>query len=311
MPRKIPPEIKALGNRFLPWNDAVTLRAPDGPPKGLRLSEPCGACCILDYFLDRKSFISEGVSTFGHLYADLFIQTLLEPVTNPQVEKVYQWAPKGFSGMDTVVEGYAEPWYGDIDDPYVGHYEYKTTSKDLNPKPTKANREQVIRQRVVMARHYGVTDAELFNSYIFIISKDGKNTGRVSKPFLIDPTADELRIAQRDIDLRVLVYEDVLEDGLEEDPLQHPLLRELRKGSCTRCFPLQEADPSDELTEIFNRGRVDWEDWIEYQRLEKWLKRTKEAVKPLVPLGEKIQTEYFLIRHTETGRLSIDPKNIN
>lgn len=312
--RIIPDEVKALGGgRTLPWTETLTLRPPHGPPKGLRLSQPCGSCCILDYFLERKSMVSDGVSLAGHLYADVFIQSLLVPVCMPQVEKEYNWADKGTSGMDTVVDPFDDGLYDDpaqSGDPYIGHYEYKTTS-DKKPKPSKGNREQVIRQRVVMARQYGITDEELFNSYIFMISKEGKNTGRVYGPFLVEPTEAELKLAQRDIDLRVQVYDDIIEDGLQHDPLQHPLMRELRKGTCTTCFPLQLAEPSEEVLDIFNRGRDDWEDWVNQERLAKWTKDMKDKIKPFVPEGERVETPYFLIRHTESGRLYIDAKNLN
>lgn len=315
MSRKIPQEIKDLGGIFLPWNKEITLRPPDGPPKGLRLSEDCGACCILDYFLDRPSVVNDGVNMAGHLYADIFVQTLLEPVCNPQVEKVYQWAPKGFSGMDTVVDPYCDglyipnsidmdpEWYGH----YVGHYEYKTSSEE-KPKPKSYNRRQVVRQRVVMARHYGISDAELFNSYIFMIGKSGRQSGKTFGPFLIVPTEEELQDATDTIDLRIAIYEDILEDGLES-PYDHPLLKEARRGTCTRCYPLEHDEPSDDLTEAMG-GREDWDKWIQAEALTKWQKEVKDRIKPLVEAGKKIETDYFLIRHTEGGRLYIDAKNI-
>lgn len=312
MSRKIPKEVKALGGRYLAWpEDGFHIRKPDGPPKGLRLSEPCGACCILDYFLDRGSVVSDGVSLAGHLWADVFIQGLLEPHATVEVEKVFQWAPKGFSGMDCVIDPLGDGRIPKVKtgNPYTGHYEFKTSSEQ-NPKPKLGNREQVIRQRVVMARQYGVTDAELFNSYIFIISKSGNQTCRTFGPFLIDPTKEELKTATKDIDLRIQVYEDIIEDGIEKEPEQHSLLRELRRGSCTRCFPLNKAEPSQELLDIFERGRDDWDDWILQQKLTKWIKDVKESVKEVVPEGEQVETDYFLVRHTESGRLYVDPKNL-
>lgn len=308
--RKIPKEVKKLGNRFLPWNADITLRPPDGPPKGLRLSEPCGACCLLDFILEKPSVVNDGVSMAGHMYADIFIQTLLNPVCHPEVEKVYQWATTGWSGMDAVVDTHAgDGLYGfKGESSYVGHYEFKTSSEQ-NPKPKLANRQQVIRQRVVMARYYGILDKDLFNSYIFIISKGGRQTNRVHGPFLIEPTAEELLEAQRDIDLRIQVYDDILEDQLE-DPYEHPLLKTLRRGSCTRCFPLERAEPTPELESVFTNGRQDWEDWIQQQKLAAWIKDVKEKAKPFVPMGQQVETDYFLIRHTESGRLYIDPKNL-
>lgn len=314
MKRVIPAEVKALGNRFLVWESDVVLRANSGPPKGLRLSEPCGACTLLDYFLERPSVVNDGVSMSGHMLADCFIQGLLEPVCNVEVEKIYQWADKGFSGMDAIVEpiGYCELGFGHTwsGHPYIGHWELKTSSEN-NPKPKRSNREQVIRQRVVMARHYGITDDKLFNSYIVIITKSGRRTNWVHGPFLIQPTKEELEVAARDIDLRVQVYDDIVEDGLEDDPYQHPLLKGLRRGSCTRCFPLEKAEPTNELLDIFKNGRDDWDNWILQQKLTKWINSTKEAVKPLVPEGKSVETDYFLIRHTESGRLYIDPRNLN
>lgn len=299
--RKIPKEVRALANRFLPWERELNLRPPDGPPKGLRLSEPCGACCILDYFLDRKSLVNDGVSLEGHLKADIFFQSLVMPSARVEIEKVYQWAEKGFSGMDGIVED---------DCPLQAHYELKTSS-DQNPKPKRNNREQVIRQRVVMARYYGITDDKLFPSYIFIICKSGHKSNYVYGPFLIEATKEELESAARDIDLRIQVYDDIIEDGLEDDPHQHPLLKEMRRGSCTRCFPLQVAEPSEALLGVFSRGRDDWDDWTKHDKLSKWIKDKKEEVKPLVPKGEIVETPYFLVRHTESGRLYVDPRNLS
>lgn len=309
--RVIPPEVKALGNRFLPWESDVILRKPDGPPKGLRLSEPCGACCMLDFFLERPSVVNDGVSLEGHLKADIFIQQLLMPNTTVEVEKVYQWAAKGFSGMDCVVDTFGDGLYDDYrqsNDPYSGHYELKTSS-DVKPKPKRGNREQVIRQRVVMARHYGITDAELFNSYLFIVSKEGRQTNKVHGPFLVVPTDEELEVAQRDIDLRVQVYDDLVEDG-ETDPYEHPLLRELRRKKCTRCFPLEKAELPPDINKVLDKGKKDWDNWVEAQRLAKWMKKVKEDVRPLVPAGKSMETDYFLIRHTEAGKFFIDPKNL-
>lgn len=310
MSRKIPKEVKALGGKFLPWPEqGINLRPPDGPRKGLRLSEDCGACCILDYFLERPSVVNDGVSMAGHMYADIFIQSLLEPVCNPQVEKEYQWAPKGWSGMDTVVDSYNEDgFYVDSDDsPYTGHYEYKTSSED-SPKPKAYNRRQVIRQRVVMARNYGITDAQLFNSYIFMIGKSGLQSGKVFGPFLVEPDAEELQAAINDIDLRIEVYQDIVEDGLE-NPYDHPLLKDLRRGTCTRCFPLEVTESTPELDQTLG-GREEWDKWIQAEGLTKWQKEVKDSVKQLVPAGERTETDYFLVRHTESGRLYIDAKSL-
>lgn len=311
MTRKIPKEVKALGGKFLPWPEqGINLRKPDGPPKGLRLSEDCGACCILDYFLDRPSVVNDGVSMAGRLYADIFIQSLLEPVCDPQVEKVYQWAPKGWSGMDTVVDTHDGKGWRDSkggESPYLGHYEYKTSSDD-HPKPKAYNRRQVIRQRVVMARHYGITDEQLFNSYIFMIGKKGINSGKVYGPYLIEPTEEELKAAQDDIDLRVEVYTDIIEDDIE-DPYDHPLLRDLRRGTCTRCFPLETDESTPELEDALG-GRDAWDQWIKAEQLTKWQKEIKDSVRPLVAAGKTIETDYFLVRHTEGGRLYVDAKNI-
>lgn len=309
MSRKIPKEVKAFGGKFLPWPESgINLRKPDGPPKGLRLSEDCGACCILDYFLERPSVVNEGVSMAGHLYADIFIQSLLEPVCDPQVEKVYQWAPKGWSGMDCIVEANEYPLgSADINNPYTAHYEFKTSS-DLKPKPKAYNRRQVIRQRVVMARHYGISDNELFNSYIFMIGKAGVESGKVFGPFLIVPTEEELKAAQDDIDLRIEVFEDIIEEGIE-NPYDHPLLKDLRRGTCTRCYPLEAEEPSKELEQELG-GRDAWDRWTEADSLTKWQKEVKDKIRPLVAAGKTVDTEYFLVRHTESGRLYIDAKNI-
>jgi len=307
--RKIPKEIKALGSRYLEWpKDGVILRDPGGPPKGMRLSQECGACCLLDYFLDRGSVVTDGVSLSGHLIADLFLQSMVMPHATVEVEKPFQWASKGFSGMDGIVDPTGTGVY-DPRLPYQCHLEIKSSSEQ-NPKPKLNNREQTIRQRIVMARQYGITDKQLMSTYIFIISKSGHQTFRVHGPFPIAPTAEELERLARDIDLRIQVFDDIVEDGLEADPHQHSLLRQLRRGSCTRCFPLEKAEPSDELLDIFDRGQVDFDEWVEYQRLTKWVKERKEAAKPVVPEGQQVETDYFLIRHTESGRLYIDPKNL-
>lgn len=310
MTRKIPKEVKELGGIFLPWIE-MKLDGRDEPTKGLRLSQDCGACCILDYILDKPSVVNDGVNMIGHIYAEIFIKTLIAPHAEVVREKEYQWASKGISGMDAIVDTHDNRGWRDTkgsESPYLGHYELKTSSEE-NPKPKSYNRRQVIRQRVAMARHYGITDAELFNSYIFIVGKSGRQSGKVFGPFLIEPTEEELKIAQDDIDLRVEVYEDIVEDGLE-DPYEHPLLRELRYGTCTRCFPLEAAEPSDDLKDLLDT-RDNWDDWVEGERLTKWQKDIKDKVKPLVPLGEKQETEYFLVRHTEGGRLYLDAKNLN
>lgn len=311
--RYIPDEVKALGGQFLPWKEeGYTFRTPDGPPKGLRLSEPCGACCIVDYFQHRKNVVNNGISLDGHLKADIFVQGLLMPNTDGiTVEKEYPWATKGTSGMDCIVDPWDKGLLSDMErNPYVGHYEFKTTSDQGNVKPKLANREQVIRQRVVMALHHGVTDAELFNSYIFIISKEGKKTNWVFKPFLIEPTAEELAYAQRDVDLRVQVFDDLIEDEVE-DPFEHPLLKQMRRKTCTRCFPLEKAPAPPGVDKILNGGRKDWDRWTEFQRTDKWMKKVKKEIRPLVPMGQQVETEHFLIRHTESGKLYIDAKNLN
>lgn len=313
--RNITDEVKELGGVFIPWTSSITIRPPEGPPLGLRLSEPCSACCIIDFFLDRPSVVSEGVSLSGHMYADLFVQGLLEPVTDVIVEREYNWMPEhGTSGMDAVVEperNDGESWLDAIrrsENPYMGHYEFKTTSED-NPKPKGYNRSQVIRQRVVMAREYGITDDQLFNSYIFLIQKSGRQSGKVVGPFLIQPSAEEIAEASMQIDLRIAVYDDIVEEGVH--PLDHPLMQRMRNnGTCTRCFPLEKVDATPELESVFKNGREDWNDWIEYQRLDKWIKSVKDKVKPLVPAGKSMETDYFLVRSTESGRLYVDPKNL-
>lgn len=305
--------MRALGGRFLPWQSSeITLRAKSEPPKGLRLSEPCGACCILNFFLDRKSFINAGIEWSGHMYADLFVETLLRPncgISGPEVEKEYKWLPEhGTSGMDAVFDPYEDGLLLSDNHPLIGHYEFKSTSSDANPKPSKDNREQVIRQRVVMARCYGISDAELFNSYIFLISKSGKKTNWVYGPFLIEPTAKELKIAQDDIDLRVMVYNDIIEDGITSE--DHPLLRSLRRGTCTVCFPLERSgDDGGELAKILG-GRTEHDRWTETDSGARWQKQIKEKLKPKIEMGKQIETDYFVVRHTESGRLYVDPKVI-
>lgn len=310
---KLSDEIKALGGRYLPWTQEITLRPPDGPPKGLRLSEPCGACCLIDFFEERKSFVSDGVNSDGHQKADWFFQELVLPCAPMlEIEKVYHWATKGWSGMDGIIDpaGDGRNRHGEPGFEYQCHLEMKTTSDDGNVKPKLANREQVIRQRVVMARSYGLTDKELFPSVIFIVQKAGKRTNWIHGPFLIEPTPEELAYAQRDVDLRIQVFDDLIEDGCT-DPREHPLLRSMRRGTCSRCFPLERAEADPGLDKILNGGRKDWERWIAYQKTDKWMKKIKDKVKPLVPLGQQVETEYFLIRHTESGRLYIDPRNLN
>lgn len=307
--RVIPEEVKALGNRFLPWpENEISLRPRSEPPKGLRLSEGCGSCCILNFFLDRKSFINAGIEWSGHMYADLFVETLLRPVCPVEVEKEYKWLPEhGTSGMDAVVDPCEDGLTAPGDSAYIGHYEFKSTSSDANPKPSKDNREQVIRQRVVMARNYGISDAELFNSYIFLISKSGKKTNWVYGPFLITPTAEELKIAQDDIDLRAMVYNDIIEDGIH--PQDHPLLKSLRRGTCTTCFPLERSLDEGRLSKILG-GRLEYDRWTKAENDARWQKKVKEKLKPEIEPGNQIETDYFVVRHTESGRLYVDPKTL-
>lgn len=253
--------------------------------------------------------VNDGVSMAGHMYADIFIQGLLEPVCDPQVEKPFQWAPEGISGMDTIVDPLGNGRYDQMDkNPYACHMEYKTSSED-KPKPKSDNIRQVIRQRVVMARKYGITDDQLFNSYIFIIQKSGRNSCKVVGPFLVTPTAEELKTAQDDIDLRVAVYEDIIEEGLQDNPYDHPLLKELRYKTCTRCFPLEAAEATPELENTLG-GRDEWEKWIQADSLTKWQAEFKKKVRPLVEAGKTVETDYFLVRFTESGRLYIDPKTL-
>lgn len=309
---QLSPDIKALGGRFLPWpEDGIHIRKPDGPPKGLRLSEPCGACCLLDYFQERKNFVSDGVSYEGHLKADAFFQSLVVPVAPVEIEKVYQWSVKGFSGMDGVVDpsGIGLNRHGECGFELQAHYEIKTTSDEGKVKPKLANVEQVIRQRVVMARHYGIDQGEMFPSVIFVIQKGGKRTNWIHGPFLVEPTKEQLEIAQRDIDLRIQVFEDLIEDE-EDDPHEHPLLRTMRRGLCTRCFPLERAEAPAEVESVLDRGKKDWDDWKEYERLTKWAKQIKDKMKKVAPVGQQVETEHFLIRHTESGRLYIDIKQL-
>lgn len=243
------------------------------------------------------------------MYADLFVATSLAPHCPVEVEKEYKWLPEhGTSGMDAVVDPSNDGQFKLLDNRYTGHYEFKSTSSDANPKPTRDNREQVIRQRVVMARSYGISDQQLFNSYIFLISKSGKKTNWVYGPFLIEPTAEELKIAQDDIDLRVMVYNDIIEDGIH--PQDHPLLRSLRRGTCTACFPLERSGDDDgELAEILG-GRSEHDRWTKTDSGTRWQKQVKEKLKPKIEMGKQIETDYFVVRHTESGRLYVDPKVI-
>jgi hypothetical protein len=233
------------------------------------------------------------------MYADLFVQSLLPAHT--EVEREFEWVPRcdkghgGRSGMDALV----------LDGPLRAHYEFKTSSKSA-PRPLAYNVRQVHRQRVVMARGFGITDAELPPSVIFIIEKSGQTTGKINGPYHIQPTETELADAQEDIDIRTLVYQDVLEDGI--DPLDHPLLKKIQRNGCYNCFamPKAEADAKVEalMKEYHTKNR-------EFEKLKVWRDEFREErLRPLVEKGVSLQTEKYDVKHSKAGKLLITQRKI-
>lgn len=296
-------ELIDLGNQYLPWPESgLELRKPEGPSPGLRLSNDCGACRILDFFLQRENnYVSDGVSLAGHMLADLFIQALLPE--HVEVEREFEWLPKKKDGECDAKSGMDALILKD-DSPYRAHYEFKTSSKE-NPKPLAYNRRQVIRQRVVMAREFKCSDTELPPSVIYIIEKAGKTTNYIRGPFHIEPTAEELAHAWKDIDLTTAIYMDIVEDGVH--PEDHPLLKQIQGKGCYDCFPRPVGEASAEL-----KALIDGEykkNIVQYEKYSKWYKEFREEkVRPLIDKGTDLETDKFVVKHTASGTLKIDAR---
>lgn len=287
-------EIIALGERYLPWpENGASLRPPGELADGLRLSNDCGACRILDYFHKRRSYVSQGVSLAGHMYADIFIQSLLPD--HVMVEREFDWIC-GKSGMDGLILK--------EDCPYRAHYEFKTSSKP-NPKPLAYNIRQVIRQRVVIARELGLEYDKIVPSVIFIMEKAGAKSSFIRGPFEVTPTEQQYRDAEMDIDLTTQVYLDVREDGV--DPIDHPLLKKLQRSGCHNCFPMPQSEADALLSKLvdeeYHRKNK------EYEKLKDWRdKHREEKIRPLVEVGQKVVTDKYEVSHTTNGRLLISKK---
>lgn len=296
------PEIIALGNRWLPdVNFNRNERAPVAP--GLRLSNPCGACRILDYFEERGSRVTQGVSSVGHLYADWFIETLLKPgvqqwcseqypelpAEEVAVEPLFNWGA-GESGLDSLVENTA----------YRAHYEYKTSSQK-DPKPSRDNIEQVVRQRVNIARNRKQGYDEIPQSVIFIIGKSGHFSSYVYGPFEIAPTPEQYAAAERDMDLTCAVFRDCKDDGA--DPRSHPLIRDLQRSGCYDCFPIEIQPADDDLQALLDD---EWHAHIHgYDAAVAWRADIERQIKLIVPKGEKKQTGRYIAHHQKNGALKI------
>lgn len=280
--------LEALGGNFLPWpSGGLSLRAPsESMPDGLRLSTDCPSRRIIEYF-DSDGFVgvTDGVSLSGHMYADLFIQSLLG-TDDVLVETPVPWAC-GHTALDAVV----------MSGPRTAHFELKTSSSK-SPKPTKDQRRQVLRQRVVCER----AGVYLPQSVIFIIGKSGHFSGFVYGPFFIDPTEEELAETRREIDLVELIFDDVRRDGI--DPRDHELIRDLCR--CSECFPPTAEEASAEVRELLD---TEYSENIPLLKdLELWATGFKDKMRKLIPVGKIVESGKWRVNHTKSGSILIKPR---
>lgn len=285
----IPDDIANLGGRLIDWpDDGLTFRKPPVLPMGLRLSTPCPAARIMDAFLPddvgRIEKVSKGTSLVGHLYADLFIQSDLPPDTT--CEYLITWMDNGLgtSGLDAVT------WSG----PMAAHWEIKTSS-DKNPRPSSANRSQVVRQRAAAM----LAGIDLPQSYIMMIGKSGNQAVFKYGPFPIHVTQQEMDSAIEEIELTRLIVDDIFRDLVE--PRDHPLMRGL--CNCTACFPPPIEECDDEL-----RRRLDEEfdlRFPRYQELSRWYRTFTDELKAATRPEQKIASGKWVAHHTKAGRLTI------
>lgn len=286
-------DLAGLGDIFLPWPDSgLTFRAPEAIPSGLRLSTDCPARRVLEFF-DPASFeiMTEGTSLSGHLYADLFIQSLLPD--DALVEMPIDWGPvingsRSRTRLDAVV----------LDGPLSAHYELKTSSSK-SPRPTAQNRRQVINQRAV-AHLAGI---DLPPSVIFVIGKSGHLSGYTYGPFEVSPSDDEMESAIQSLDETSLVISDILTDGMM--PRDHDLLRVMCR--CSSCYPPPREEADDEIRAMLDTSyEVGLED---YKRAKSWYEDVRDKLRDSVPIGHSVQSSKWVVTHHDSGRLTISRRD--
>lgn len=280
--------IEELGERFIPWSDSITIRGQEERPHGFRLSTDCPACRVIEYFEERDSVVTHGVSFTGHAFADAFIQTLLpaETIVEPEV----RWmGDMGITHLDAIVE------FG----PYAGHYEFKTSS-DKNPKPSAAQRRQVYRQRAVMPARWAELD-----SYIIIIGKSGHLSGFIYGPFQVDPVESDVAATKRELATVESIIFDILENGV--DVRAHPDLPALQRAGCYKCYPRSPEDVTGDLRELIDH---EYHQFIEdYNTAKEWYDDIRGRIKGLVPAGPALlQTDLYEVVVSSNGAVRLKPK---